>query len=109
LFVAGVVAYAFSPIDLIPDFVPVLGYLDEPCLDSLGIAVAIRLVRRGSWPNVEPEPAKSNAKAGEPNRHGGDCRRLDSSAALCSLWAYEAFAMNTHPDARVIAGLCSPT
>ena len=44
LFVAGVVAYAFSPIDLIPDFVPVLGYLDDLVLIPLGIVVAIKLV-----------------------------------------------------------------
>jgi uncharacterized membrane protein YkvA (DUF1232 family) len=31
LLVAGIVAYAVSPIDLIPDFVPVLGYFDEQC------------------------------------------------------------------------------
>ncbi len=42
--VAGIVAYAFSPIDLIPDFVPVLGYLDDLILIPLGIALAIRLV-----------------------------------------------------------------
>ena len=41
---AGVVAYAFSPIDLIPDFVPVVGYLDDLVLVPLGIAVAIKLV-----------------------------------------------------------------
>jgi uncharacterized membrane protein YkvA (DUF1232 family) len=41
---AGVVAYAFSPIDLIPDFVPVLGYLDDLLLVPLGIALALRLV-----------------------------------------------------------------
>jgi uncharacterized membrane protein YkvA (DUF1232 family) len=44
LFVAAVVAYAFSPIDLIPDFVPVLGYLDDLILVPLGIVLALRMV-----------------------------------------------------------------
>ena len=44
---ACVVAYAFSPIDLIPDFVPVLGYLDDLLLIPLGIAVAIRMIPPG--------------------------------------------------------------
>ena len=39
-----VVAYAFSPIDLIPDPIPVLGYLDDLILVPLGIALAIRLI-----------------------------------------------------------------
>ena len=38
---AVVVAYAFSPIDLIPDFIPVLGYLDELVLIPLGV-LAVR-------------------------------------------------------------------
>jgi uncharacterized membrane protein YkvA (DUF1232 family) len=41
---ACVAAYALSPIDLIPDFIPVIGYLDDIILVPLGIALAIRLV-----------------------------------------------------------------
>ncbi|MCE7989024.1 MAG: DUF1232 domain-containing protein [Caldilinea sp. CFX5] len=44
LVAAGVVAYAFSPIDLIPDFIPILGYLDDLILVPLGILLAIRLI-----------------------------------------------------------------
>lgn len=45
--VAGLVAaYALSPIDLIPDFIPVLGYLDDLLLVPLGILLAIRLTPR---------------------------------------------------------------
>jgi uncharacterized membrane protein YkvA (DUF1232 family) len=41
---AAVVAYALSPIDLIPDFIPVLGYLDDLLLVPLGLALALRLI-----------------------------------------------------------------
>lgn len=41
---ACVAAYALSPIDLIPDFIPVLGYLDDVIIVPLGILLAIRLV-----------------------------------------------------------------
>jgi uncharacterized membrane protein YkvA (DUF1232 family) len=44
LFAACVVGYAFSPIDLIPDFVPVLGYLDDLVLVPLGIALALKMI-----------------------------------------------------------------
>ncbi|MDX1258929.1 YkvA family protein [Exiguobacterium sp. K1] len=44
LFTASVVAYAFSPIDLIPDFIPVLGYLDDIILVPLGILLALRML-----------------------------------------------------------------
>ena len=39
-----VVAHTFSPIDLIPDFIPVLGLLDDIIITPLGIALAIRLI-----------------------------------------------------------------
>jgi uncharacterized membrane protein YkvA (DUF1232 family) len=42
--VAGIVAYACSPIDLIPDFIPVLGHLDDLILIPMGIGLAIKLV-----------------------------------------------------------------
>ena len=41
---AAVAAYALSPIDLIPDFIPVLGYLDDLLLVPLGILIALRLI-----------------------------------------------------------------
>ncbi len=40
----AVAAYALSPIDLIPDFIPVLGYLDELIILPLGILLAVRLI-----------------------------------------------------------------
>lgn len=44
VFVAFVVGYAFSPIDLIPDPIPILGYLDDLLLVPLGIALALRMI-----------------------------------------------------------------
>jgi len=44
-----VLAYALSPIDLIPDFIPVLGQLDDLLLVPLGIALAVRLTPAHLW------------------------------------------------------------
>lgn len=41
---AAVAAYALSPIDLIPDFIPLLGYVDDLLIVPLGIIAAIRLI-----------------------------------------------------------------
>ena len=44
VFGALVIAYAFSPVDLIPDFIPILGYLDDLILIPIGIAIAVRMI-----------------------------------------------------------------
>ena len=44
LLVAVIVAYALSPIDLIPDFIPVIGYVDDLLLIPAGIALATKLI-----------------------------------------------------------------
>ena len=43
-FALSVLAYAMSPIDLIPDFIPVLGYLDDLILIPVGITLTIRMI-----------------------------------------------------------------
>lgn len=48
-FAVCVVGYAFSPIDLIPDFIPVLGYLDDLVLVPLGIALALKMMPQTVW------------------------------------------------------------
>lgn len=65
--VAGItVAYALSPIDLIPDFIPVLGYLDDVIILPALIALTIKLIPReifqrfqkeaeGMWENGKPK------------------------------------------------------
>ncbi|MBN2048659.1 MAG: DUF1232 domain-containing protein [Anaerolineaceae bacterium] len=44
VFSSAVVAYAFSPIDLVPDFIPVLGYLDDLILVPLGLIIAFKMI-----------------------------------------------------------------
>ena len=58
LVVVFVVAYALSPIDLIPDLIPVLGYLDDMLLLPMGIALAIKLMPRDVW-----DECKNQARA----------------------------------------------
>lgn len=47
LLAGAVVAYALSPIDLVPDFIPVLGWLDDVVLVGLGLWLALRLMPQG--------------------------------------------------------------
>lgn len=93
MLVAVIVAYALSPIDLIPDFIPVLGYLDDLILIPIGIALAIKLVP----PAVLTE---CRARSQEALVNGKPVSRIAGAviitlwlvlAALGIVWAYEAF------------------
>ncbi|WP_342542677.1 YkvA family protein [Paenisporosarcina sp. FSL H8-0542] len=44
VFTIAVVAYAFSPIDLIPDFIPILGYVDDVLIVPVGIYFALKML-----------------------------------------------------------------
>ena len=57
-----VVAYAVSPIDLIPDFIPFIGYLDDLLLLPLGIWLAIRLVPQEVWQECQALAVKRVAE-----------------------------------------------
>ena len=59
-----VAAYAFSPIDLIPDFIPVLGILDDLLLVPLGIGLALRMIP----PQVMVDARRAAARMPGPGR-----------------------------------------
>jgi uncharacterized membrane protein YkvA (DUF1232 family) len=55
-----VVAYACSPIDLIPDFVPVLGYVDDLFLLPLGIMLAVKLIPPAVYDECKAKALQKN-------------------------------------------------
>ena len=90
LFMAGIVAYAFSPIDIIPDFVPILGYLDDLVLLPLGIALAIKMVPPAVWAECR-ERAQSGVLHSKLAGHVAGTVIVVlwvALAALGLLWAY---------------------
>lgn len=57
--VAGIIAaYALSPVDLIPDFIPILGYLDDLIIVPLGILLAVRLIPADVMRELRTEAAR---------------------------------------------------
>ncbi|WP_308635522.1 YkvA family protein [Paenibacillus silvisoli] len=65
VFAICVVAYAFSPVDLIPDFIPVLGYLDDLILVPLGVYIALRLFPKDVLEEYRAK-AEERRKLGKP-------------------------------------------
>ena len=97
LLVAGIVAYAVSPIDLIPDFVPVLGYLDDLILIPAGIALAVKLVPDSVLTDCRAQ-AQEIFKNGQPvSRIAGVVIVVIwiALAALCMVWVYEVFLVRS--------------
>lgn len=78
LFAAGVVAYAFSPIDLIPDFIPVLGYLDDLVLVPVGVALALRMIPENVMQECR-ERAEEAMAEGKPTN-------WKAAAAIVAMW-----------------------
>ncbi len=81
LMAAIVVAYALSPLDLIPDVIPIFGYLDDIVLVPLGIALVIRLL-----PSVVLQEARAQA-ALHPMRLSKDWR---SGGVIMLAWLVTA-------------------
>jgi uncharacterized membrane protein YkvA (DUF1232 family) len=77
--IACVVAYALSPIDLIPDFIPVLGMLDDLVLVPAGIALALKLVPAETMARCRAEAAKADG----PGTKAG----LVAAVVVAGLWA----------------------
>lgn len=76
LLALGVAAYAFSPIDLIPDFIPVLGYLDDAIVLPLGIVLVIKLTPEEV---IEASRARANEASARPVSNA-------AAAIVVALW-----------------------
>lgn len=72
-----VVVHTFSPIDLIPDFIPVLGYLDDLIITPGGIWLAVRLI-----PTEVLENARATAATQKPDRRIG----IAGAAIVILIW-----------------------
>ena len=72
-----VAAYAISPLDLIPDFIPVFGYLDDLIIVPAGIGLALRLI-----------PAEVMLEARERSKIQGPNKRLEMIGTLIILLAW---------------------
>lgn len=79
----AVAAYALSPIDLIPDFVPVLGYLDDVILVPLGIWLAVALV---------PAPLMAEFRA-EAARRASRPKSAAGAVLVIAIWLAAAVLM----------------
>ncbi|ATG75364.1 hypothetical protein AN401_17140 [Zobellella denitrificans] len=83
-----VAAYALSPIDLIPDFIPVLGYLDDLLLVPLGVALVVRLT-----PPAVLEAARARARQAADKPISYTAAAVIILLWLAALWLAARWAM----------------
>jgi uncharacterized membrane protein YkvA (DUF1232 family) len=80
-----IVAYALSPVDLVPDFIPVLGYLDELVLIPAGIALVLKLI---------PPPVMADAHArADDVLHRAKKTAVWASVVIVALWLLVAWVV----------------
>ena len=100
IIIVFVVAYALSPIDLIPDFMPVIGYLDDLILLPAGIWIAMRLIPAGVWEECHTL-AKDNVIDLPVNRCAGAVILFIWLAVILALsiaaWYYLTIDYSTSP------------
>jgi uncharacterized membrane protein YkvA (DUF1232 family) len=94
---ALVVAYAFSPIDLIPDFIPVLGQLDDLILVPLGIYIALRLIPDHVLSQSRQKAAAWIAEKKKTLRNYFAAALIVLLWVALALWASSVFAYPKNP------------
>ena len=93
-FVVLIVAYALSPIDLIPDFIPVLGLVDEIILLPFAIALAVKMIPDDVMAECRTRALEQRHDASRAGRIGATLIVLFWLAliALAAMWAHSTFA-----------------
>jgi uncharacterized membrane protein YkvA (DUF1232 family) len=80
-----VAGYALSPIDLIPDFVPILGYMDDVIIVPLGILIVVELIPPEIMAEHRALAAATQGRVRESYRRNCDRHRLDSMYRTCRM------------------------
>jgi uncharacterized membrane protein YkvA (DUF1232 family) len=94
LFLVAIVAYALSPIDLIPDFIPVLGLVDEIVLLPFAIVLAVKMVPAEVMSECRALALREDASGSRLGRLGAVFIVLIwlALAVLAASWAHSTFA-----------------
>jgi uncharacterized membrane protein YkvA (DUF1232 family) len=94
LLVLAIVAYAVSPIDLIPDFVPVFGLLDDVLLLPIAIALAIRMIPQSVIAECRARAEMNEAERRRAGRWGalGVAALWIALLAVAAYWVQSALA-----------------